>query len=99
MRYASRTSEPASKTQTCRQAWLAALSSRVPRKEPTACQEQIFCRQSQAAAPEISEETETIPDDRVKVPNELGKPAENAKHLCNRLTANSLISRADRIIA
>ncbi len=37
--------------------------------------------------------------DRAHVPNELGKPVEDVKHLCNRLTANSVISRADRIIA
>jgi hypothetical protein len=43
------------------------------------------------AAPDISEETQTVTDDRAQVPNELGKPAEDVKHLCNRLTANSLI--------
>jgi hypothetical protein len=37
MRYASRPSAPASKTQTCRQGWSAGLSSRVPGIVPTAC--------------------------------------------------------------
>jgi hypothetical protein len=74
--------------------------SRVPGIGPTLLtQEQIFRCQRQTAASDISEETQTITDDRAQVLNELGKPAENAKHLCNRLTANSPISRADQIIA
>jgi hypothetical protein len=49
--------------------------------------------------PDITEQTQTVTDDLAQVPNELGKPAEDVKHRCNRLTANSLISCADRIIA
>jgi hypothetical protein len=84
--------------QTYRQAWLASLSSRVPEIEPTACARTDFPLPEPTAAPDISEETQTVTDDRAQVPNELGKPAEDVKHLCKRLMANSLISRADRII-
>jgi hypothetical protein len=85
--------------QTCRQGWLASLSSRAPEIEQLLAQEKDFRCQSQTAAPEISEETQTVTDDRAQVPNELRKPAEDVRHLCNRIMANSLISRADRIIA
>ena len=83
----------------CRQGWLAALSSRVLGIEPTACARTDFQPPEPKGGARHCQETQTVTDDRAQVSNELGKPAEDVKHLCNRLTANSLISPADRIIA
>ena len=51
------------------------------------------------APPQTGDETRTVADNGAQVPNELGKPREQAEHLAILLTTNSFISGADRIFA